>query len=119
MGVTVPSVRGVPPVRYEKVGRLIPGDQHTITIIRDGTGEIGSIPTADIILLLGGIPHDRLCLSASGNRVILTGPGGQEYVALTRQVRGMMRDWPHKKAALFVVHSFSNVNSPLEMNDKQ
>jgi hypothetical protein len=119
MGFTITSVREMPPVRYEKVGRLIPGDHDTISIIRDGTGEIGSIPTTDILLLLGGADPDGLSMSASGNRVFLTGPGGQEYVALTRQVRGMMRDWPHKKAALFVVHSFSNVNSPLEMNDRQ
>lgn len=119
MGFTVTSVREMPPVRYEKVGRLIPGDHDTISIIRDGIGEIGSIPTTDILLLLGGTAPDGLCMSASGNRVILTGPGGQEYVVLTRQVRGMMQDWPRKKAALFVVHMCSFVNSPFEMNDIQ
>ena len=102
MGFTVTSVKEEPPVRYEKVGRLIPGDGDRIWMMLDGTGEIGVIPVTDILLLLGGIAPDGLALSESENRVILTGPMGEEYVVLTRQVRGMIRDWPKKKVALFV-----------------
>jgi len=103
MGFIVTSVKDTPPVRYEKVGRLIPGDNDCIRMMLDGTGEIGVIPMADILLLFGGIAPDGLSLSDSGNRVILTGPRGEEYVVLTKQVRGMIRDWPQKKAALFVM----------------
>lgn len=102
MGFTVTSVKEEPPVRYEKVGRLIPGDGDRIWMMLDGTGEIGVIPVADILLLFGGIAPDSLALSESGNRVILTGASGEEYVVLTRQVRGMIQDWPKKMAALFV-----------------
>jgi len=101
MGFTVTSVKETPPVRYEKVGRLIPGDGDTFRMMLDGTWEIGVIPMADILLLFGGIAPDGLSLS--GNRVIVTGASGEEYVVLTRQVRGMIRDWPKKKAAVFCV----------------
>ncbi len=102
MGFTVTAVKEKPLVRYEKVGRLIPGDGDRIWMMLDGTGEIGVIPVTDILLLLGGIAPDGLALSESENRVILTGASGEEYVVLTRQVRGMIQDWPKKKAALFV-----------------
>ena len=55
----------------------------------------------DLLLPFGGITLDGLTLSESGNWVILTGPMGEEYVVLTRQVKGMIRDWPKKKAVLF------------------
>ncbi len=102
MGFTVTSVKEAPLVRYEKAGRVIPGDGDTIRMMLDGTGEIRVIPVTDVLLLFGGIAPDGLAISESGNRVILTGPMGEEYVVLTRQVRGMFRDWPKKKAALFV-----------------
>jgi len=102
MGFTVTSVKETPLVRYEKVGRLIPGDNDTIRMMLDGTGEIGVIPMTDILLLFGGIAPDGLALSESGNRVILTGASGEEYVVLNSQVRGMIREWPKKKVALFV-----------------
>jgi hypothetical protein len=102
MGFTVTSVKEIPSVRYEKVGRLIPGDNDTIRMMLDGTGEIGVIPMTDILLLFGGIAPDGLSLSESGNRVILTRASSEEYVVLTSQVRGMIRDWPKKKVALFV-----------------
>jgi hypothetical protein len=103
MGFTVTAVREAPLVRYEKVGRLIPGDTDVIRMMLDGTGEIGVIPVTDLLLLFGGIAPDGVAMSESGNRVFLTGPMGEEYVVLTRQVRGMIREWPKKKAALFVV----------------
>ena len=103
MGFIVTSVKETPLVRYEKVGRLIPGDGDSIRMMLDGTGEIGMIPVTDILLLFGGIAPDGLSLSESGNRVILTGRTGEEYVVLTRQVRGMIRDWPKKRAALWRV----------------
>lgn len=103
MGFTVTSVKETPLVRYEKVGRFIPGDGDRIRMMVDGTGEIGVIPMTDILLLFGGIAPDGLSLSESGNRVILTGPTGEEYVVLTSQVRGMIREWPKKKAALFMM----------------
>ncbi|OQA54412.1 MAG: hypothetical protein BWY45_02594 [Euryarchaeota archaeon ADurb.Bin294] len=100
---TVISVKDTFRVRYEKAGRLIPGDNDTIRKMLDGTGEIGVIPMADIFLPFGGIAPDGLTLSESGDRIILTGQTGEEYVVLTRQVRGMILDWPRKKAALFAV----------------
>ena len=103
MGFTVTAVREAPLVRYEKVGRLIPGDTDVIQMMLDGTGEIGVILMADILLLFGGIAPDGLSLSESGNRVIMTGSTGEEYVVLTSQVRGMIRDWPKKRAALFMM----------------
>jgi hypothetical protein len=72
-------------------------------VILDRIGEIGVIPVPDILLLFGGIAPDGLALSESGNRVIITGLSAGEIIALTRQVRGMIQDWPKKKAALFVV----------------
>jgi hypothetical protein len=68
-----------------------------------GTGEIGVITVPNILLLLEGITPDGLIMSDLGNWVILTGPVGEEYVVLTRQVRGMIRDWLKKKAALLMV----------------
>ena len=40
--------------QYVKVGRLIPGDNDEIRIIKDGTGEIGRVTKADAILTCGG-----------------------------------------------------------------
>jgi hypothetical protein len=69
MGFTVTAVREAPLVRYEKVGRLIPGDTDVIRMMLDGTGEIGVIPVTDLLLLFGGIAPDGVAMSESGNRV--------------------------------------------------
>ena len=69
-----------------------------IDVIRDGNGVIRSILSGDLILLLNGLPVPDLKLSESGNRIIIS----DEYVVLVTQVRGMIRDWPKKKAALFL-----------------
>ena len=85
-------------VRYEKIGRLRPGENGMIDVIRDGNGVIRSILSGDLILLLNGLSVPDLKLSESGNRIIIS----DEYVVLVTQVRGMIRDWPKKKAALFL-----------------
>ena len=103
MTFTVTSVREAEPSRYEKVGRLIPGEGDMFRIMRDGKGEIGLFPKTDVLLLFGGLPPDGMKVSESGNRVVITRADGAEYVVLTSQLRGMIRDWPKKKAAVFVV----------------
>ena len=92
-----------PSVIYHKVGRLLPGEDGYARIIRDGTGEIWTVHRADLLLVLAGLESGKLRLSESGNRVIFTDDPGQEYSMLTRHVRGMMEDWPKKKAAVWVV----------------
>ena len=99
MTFIVTSEREMPPIRYEKVGRLRPGEDGMIDVIRDGNGVIRSIPSGDLILLLNGLPAADLKLSESGNRIIIS----DEYAVLVTQVRGMIRDWPKKKAALFLM----------------
>jgi hypothetical protein len=51
----VTSERDKPPIRYEKVGRLRPGEEGMIDVITDGNGVIRSIPTGDLILMLNGL----------------------------------------------------------------
>ncbi len=85
------------------MGGLIPGEKDMVAVIRDGYGVIQVIPTGDLILVLNGMIVPGLMCSTSGNRVQLSGSEGREYVVLTRQVRGMIRDWPKKKAAVFWV----------------
>ena len=92
------SERESPQIRYEKVGRLVAGEDGMIRVIRDGHGILQIIPTGDIILTLQGLPVPGLELSESGNRILISG----KYFVLVRQVRGMIQDWPRKKAALFV-----------------
>ena len=48
---------------------------------------IGVIPMADILLLFGGLLRWSFLVRVR-NRVIVTGASGEEYVVLTRQVRG-------------------------------
>lgn|GEM_PF-5897099 len=61
MRFVVTSVRETAQVRYEKVGRRVPGDGDGIRIIRDGTGEVGIMRLADLLLLFwrssSGLPH--------------------------------------------------------------
>jgi len=95
----VTSERDKPPIRYEKVGRLRPGEEGMIDVITEGNGVIRSIPTGDLILMLNGLTVPGLKLSESGNRIIIS----DEYAVLVTQVRGMIRDWPRKKAALFLM----------------
>lgn len=102
MGFVITSERIADPVRYEKVGRLLPGDDEMIRVMVDGFGEVMRIPKTDFVLLWNGLTPDGMRLSGSENRVILSGQG-EEYVVLTRQVRGMMEGWPKKKAAVFVM----------------
>ena len=97
------SEREVPSVRYEKAGRLRPGDNGVIEAIRDGYGEIQSLPTGDVILTLNGLPVDGISVSESGKMIEISGTDGRKYLALVKQVRWMIRDWPKGKGALFVV----------------
>jgi hypothetical protein len=55
------------------------------------------------LLVLGGLGNEELRLSESGNRVIFRDCSGQEFSMLTRQIRGMMENWPKKKAAVWVM----------------
>lgn len=102
MSFVVTSEREAPSVRYEKVGRLRSGENADIEAIRDGYGVIRSIPTGDIILVLNGLPVEDVSVSESGKMIEITGTDGGLYLALVKQVRGMIRDWPKGKAALFV-----------------
>jgi hypothetical protein len=103
MSFVVISQRKTYQIRYEKVGRLRPSGEGIVEVIRDGEGVIRSIRTVDIILALNGLPVPGLEMSESGNRMVISGTDGREYVVLEKQVRGMIRDWPKKKAALFEV----------------
>ncbi len=89
--------------QYMKVGRLIAGDDGWIRLMKDGSGEIGRIHQSDILLTLAGMgPVERFQLSSSGGSVQVMAQGSW-YVILTKQVRGMIRDWPKKRAALWRV----------------
>ena len=89
--------------RYVKVGRLIAGDDGWIRLMKDGSGEIGRIHQSDILLTLAGMgPVERLELSSSEKSVQVMAQGSW-YVILAKQVRGMIRDWPKKRAALWRV----------------
>ncbi|MDX8548980.1 hypothetical protein KHC33_15305 [Methanospirillum sp. J.3.6.1-F.2.7.3] len=103
MTFTITSVKEKGAVSYEKIGRLIPDGEHEIRVIKDGSGEILRIQKTDFTLLIAGLAPDGLQLSDSGNRVIITAPSGEEYVVLTNQVRGMIEQWPKKKAAVFLL----------------
>lgn len=98
MTFVVTSERPRPPVRYEKVGRLRSGENRSCEVILDGHGVIRNIQASDLLLVLNGLLVPELELSESGNRIIISG----RYVVLVKQVRVMIRDWPKKKAALFV-----------------
>lgn len=98
MSFVIRSEKEIPQVRYEKIGRLRPGEKGIIEVIRDGHGIIQTIPTGDLILALNGMPVPDLKISGSGNRLVISG----EYFVLVSQVRGMIREWPKKKAALFL-----------------
>jgi len=103
MPFVVTSVKERPSVRYIKVGRLVPGDEGYIRVIRDGSGEVMTVHKTDMVLALGGLLSGEVRLSDSGNRLMISGPSGEEFHVLSKQVRGMLADWPGKKAALFVV----------------
>ena len=72
-----------------------------IEVIRDGIGVIGIIPTGDVILVLNGLSVPMLSVNGSGKMMEITGTDGRTYFVLVKQVRGMIRDWPKKKAAVF------------------
>jgi hypothetical protein len=85
------------------IGRLIADADGWIREFKDGTGEIGRIHQSDILLTLAGIgPGERLELSISGQSVQVLAQGPL-YVVLAKQVKGMIRDWPKKRAALWRV----------------
>jgi|GEM_PF-538387 len=94
--------------RYEKVGRLRPGENGIIEVIRDGHGVIRSVRVKEVVLALNDLLVDGLKASESGNRLVISGDDGGEYWVLTKQVRGMIRDWPKKKAALFQVFMYGS-----------
>ena len=93
---------------YLKVGRLLPGDNDEIRIIKDGTGEIGTVTKADLILTCGGLepfpilPSGEMDLSIPMKAVKFV-IGGVLFLAIRSQVVGMINEWPRRKAALFGV----------------
>ena len=93
---------------YLKVGRLVPGDNDEIRIMKDGTGEIGRVTKADAILTCGGlepftvVPSGEMDLSIPGKAVKFV-IGGVLFLAIRSQVVGMINEWPRRKAALFGV----------------
>ena len=93
---------------YLKVGRLLPGDNDEIRIMKDGTGEIGRVTNADAILTCGGLepfpvlPSGEMDLSIPGRAVKFL-IGGVLFLAIRSQVVWMINDWPRRKAALFGV----------------
>lgn len=94
--------------QYLKVGRLLPGGDDLIHIIKDGTGEIGTVTKADAILTCGGLepfpvlPSGEMDLSNPGKAVKFV-IGEVLFQAIRSQVVGMINEWPRKKAALFGV----------------
>lgn len=93
---------------YLKVGRLLPGDNDEIRIMKDGTGEIGRVTKADAILTCGGlepfpvVPSGEMDLSLPGKAVKFM-VNGILFLAIRSQVVGMINEWPRKKVALFGV----------------
>lgn len=47
---------------YLKIGRLLPGENDMIRIMRDGAGEIGTVSRADVILTCGDLSRSRWIL---------------------------------------------------------
>lgn len=87
--------------KYLKVGRLLPGENGVIRVMRDGFGEIGTLNQADVILTLSGLePSGDIELSSSGKSVRI-GVNGVMFLAIARQVRGLIREWPRRKAGLW------------------
>ncbi|PWR75354.1 hypothetical protein ACKUB1_09715 [Methanospirillum stamsii] len=93
---------------YLKVGRLLPGENDEILVIVDGSGEIGRVTKADVILTCGGVepfpilPSGEMDLSTPGKAVKFT-VNGVLFLAIRRQVVNMINKWPRRKAALFGV----------------
>ena len=93
---------------YLKVGRLLPGENGIIRIMKDGSGEIGAVARADVILTLAGIetfpvsPSGEMDLS-NPRKAVKFVVNGVFYLAIADQVRRMDNEWPKKKAALWGV----------------
>ena len=93
---------------YLKVGRLLPGENGDIRIMKDSTGEIGTVVRADVILTLAGMepfpvsPSGEMDLS-NPRKAVKFVVNGVLYLAIADQVRVMLNEWPKKKAALFGV----------------
>ena len=93
---------------YLKVGRLLPGENDVIRIMKDGSGEIGTVNRADVILMCGGFeqfpvdPTGEMDLSNPGKAVKFT-VNGVLFLAIRSQVVNMINEWPRRKAALFGV----------------
>ena len=93
---------------YLKIGRLLPGENDMIRIMRDGAGEIGTVTKADVILTCGGLepfpvdPSGEMDLSNPGKAVKFT-VNGVLFLAIRSQVVNMINQWPRRKAALWGV----------------
>lgn len=81
--------------QYLKVGRLLPGDNGEIRIIKDGSGrsERSRRP-------MRSLPAGEMDLSIPGKAVKFK-VNGILFLAIRRQVVGMINEWPRRKAALF------------------
>ena len=87
--------------QYVKVGRLLAGVDGWVRIMKDGCGEIYRVHQSDVLLTLAGMgPNEVVELSSSGKsvRFLVNGSG---YMAIAKQVRGMIERWPKRKAALW------------------
>jgi hypothetical protein len=91
---------------YLKVGRLVPGENNLIRIMKDGSGEIGTVTKADMILTCGGLepfpvlPNGEMDLSIPG-KAIKFEINGILFLAIRSQVINMINKWPRRKTAVF------------------
>ena len=93
---------------YLKVGRLVPGENNLIRIMKDGSGEIGTVTKADMILTCGSLepfpilPSGEMDLSIPG-KVVKFVIGEVLFLAIRSQVVGMINEWPRRKAGVWGV----------------
>ena len=77
-------------------------------ILKDDSGEIGMVSRANVILTLAGMepfpisPSGEMDLSTPGKALKFV-VDGVLFLAIADQVRGMINEWPRKKAALWGV----------------
>lgn len=85
---------------YRKVGRLYPGKDDPVHVVRDESGESGVVSREEmreIVLLDTG---ERV--PGEWHTIVISVVEGVEYLALAGQVRNMLEKWPGRKAALWV-----------------
>jgi len=85
---------------YRKVGRLYPGKDDLVHVVRDESGELGVINPDEMREIVLRDPEGR----DLGEWHTIVIPVGEEveFLALAGQVRNMLEKWPERKAALWV-----------------